>query len=271
MLKFALFFASFLSNIIIVNSTPVQFTQVYINLYTICGAGSALYFLILYSRRNALIAIKFSGASIFLVYTGLIAFNASFYFIVALYPIVLIFNDYIATQNKDATGNTLYRWTLIISALPFIFFKEYFETLFYARVAILICILAAYIYTTSTVTPLPIRSTWKYILFNYVSYYSPLLITTNTVQTVDGMKAWYIFTQAGLVLYLKLLDFKLRNGHNVPKHLSNTILVSSTLLPFVPMMINFNWYGFVTYYCGLLGLIYSSRFINENEHKTPKN
>ena len=178
-----------------------------------------------------------------------------------LYPLFLIYIDYIVTQSSFTKNQYLYRLFLILSALPFFFFQNYFEALFQARVAFLSAILLFYVLQTQSVDTLKIQATFKYIFFNYTFYYFPLLVIANIEFTPTALKFWYIFAQGGLVIYLKYLDFALRKNHNIPENLNLLILLAALTAPLVPNFLFFSTFALVVYYVGLIGLVFSQRYI----------
>lgn len=261
MIDFLFFFLSFLANLAIVAMMPDGNLRPYINIYTIVGGCGALAFFLIYSRKAATPHIKKIGLGLLAIYAiAYIPLNG-FWASVAIYPLFLIYNDYIVTQSNVNRGRNLYRIYLILSTLPFLFINDQFEILFQVRVISLAIILLFYIFHTSHLTTLQVHSTWKYIFFNYTFYYAPLLLIANMALHPTALKAWYIFAQGGLVVYLKYLDFALRKNHTVSIRMYRLILLAAVGAPILPAFIFPSTTGLIAYIIGLLGLIYSKRYI----------
>lgn len=261
MINFILFFLSFLANLVIIKMMPDENLRAYINIYTIVGGCGALAFFLIYSHETLALHVRKIGFGIMVIYVlaniPLDGFLASS----IVYPLMLIYNDYIVTQGGLNKGRNVYRIFLVLSTLPFVLLQNQFEILFQARVLILICILLYYTLNSGLVTPLQVHSTWKYIFFNYTFYYAPLLLIANLPLTSSGLKAWYIFSQGGLVAYLKYLDFALRKNHTVSRHLNSFILLAAVGAPIMPIYLFPSATGLIAYFSGLLGLVYSKRYL----------
>lgn len=235
--------------------------QAYINTYTITGGCGALAFFLIYSREATTPHIRKIGFGLLTIYIILHTSLNGFWAAVSIYPLFLIYNDYIVTQSNINRGRYLYRIYLILSVLPFLLIEDQFEILFQARVISLAIILLFYTVQTSHLTILQVRSTWKYIFFNYTFYYIPLLLIANIAMPPSALKVWYIFAQGGLALYLKYLDFALRKNHTVSRRVNSLILLSAAGAPILPASLFPSATGLIVYFVGLLGLIYSKRYI----------
>jgi hypothetical protein len=262
MIKFIFFFLSFVANLIIIKMMPDDKLRDYINIYNMVGAFGALAFFLIYAREAFAWHVRKVGFFLLFVYGVLNILMDSFWASAVLYPLFLICNDYIVTQSSVARRQYPYRLFLILSALPFFFFESHFEALFQVRVLFLSLILLFYVLETKSVETLKVQSTFKYIFFNYTFYYVPLLVIANMPFTPTALKAWYIFAQGGLVVYLKYLDFAVRSNHTVPSHLNFLILLAAVIAPLLPSVVFSSTGALFVYYIGLSGLVYSKRFIN---------
>lgn len=233
----------------------------YINIYTIIGGVTALTFLLIYSLKPIAVAVKMIGISLALSYLILIFFIDGFWISVIIYPVFLVYNDYIVTQSNITSARNFYRIFLVISVAPFLLYEDHFEFLFELRVILLTFIVIYYAINTENLTALKIDSTGKYVFVNYISYYIPLLIIANVQMEANELKLWYVFSQAGLVLYLRYLDFSSRNGYFVSSLLEKFVLTSAIFAPILPSIIFPSAVGLIAFYLGLLGLIYSKRYI----------
>ena len=233
----------------------------YINIYNMVGAFGALAFFLIYAREAFAWHVRKVGFFLLFVYGVLNILMDSFWASAVLYPLFLICNDYIVTQSSVARRQYPYRLFLILSALPFFFFESHFEALFQVRVLFLSLILLFYVLETKSVETLKVQSTFKYIFFNYTFYYVPLLVIANMPFTPTALKAWYIFAQGGLVVYLKYLDFAVRSNHTGPSHLNILILLAAVIAPLLPSVVFSSTGALFVYYIGLSGLVYSKRFI----------
>lgn len=261
MINFIVFFLSFVANLVIVKMMPNENLRAYINIYNIVGGCGALAFFVIYSREAFTQHIRKIGVGLMVVQVLAHITLDGFWASVAVYPLLLIYNDYIVTQSNLVKGRYLYRLFLIFSLLPFLFLQNQFEILFQARVILLSGVLFYYTLSTKEVAALQVQSPWKYIFFNYTFYYAPLILIANISLTASALKVWYIFSQGGLVLYLKYLDFALRKNHTVSRHLNSFTLLAAVGAPILPVCLFPSVTGLVTYAVGLLGLVYSKRYI----------
>lgn len=262
MTSFIVFFLSFLANLLIIKMMPDKSIRIYINAYTIVGGCGALFFFLLYSRRDAVLWVKKIGYFLLLVFVLACFVVDKFWVSVAFYPLFLIYNDYLVTQSDLTKYGVFYRLFLILSAIPFLFFQESFELLFQLRIVLLAIVLAFYAVHSRDIAPLHVRSTWKYVFFNYTFYYAPLLLIANITMTPDELRVWYVFSQGGLVVYLKYLDFALRKGSVVSNRMGEFVLAAALAALVVPIAYCPSGTAVALYLVGLLGLIYSKRYIN---------
>jgi hypothetical protein len=240
--------------------------RAYINIYNLVGACGALVFFLIYAREAFALHVQKIGFFLLIVYVLLNILIDKFWASAILYPLFLIYNDYIVTQGNVEKRQYLYRLFLIFSALPFFFLESHFEEFFQARVMLLSAILLFYVFATKSVVALQIQSTAQYIFFNYTFYYVPLLLIANIPFAPTELKLWYIFAQGGLVVYLKYLDFAVRQNHTVPSFLNRLILLAAVTAPFLPAFFFFSASALLVYYVGLSGLVYSKRFITIATH-----
>ena len=261
MIKFAIFFLSFLSNVLIIGAIPSEFLQLYVNIYTLIGGVSAFCFFVLYASYLTIYRVKFIGYSLFLFFLFAVSISDLLLATILFYPAVLIFNDYISTQNDNGEGKLAYRLFLILTALPFLVLDESFEIIFVLRFLLIMGILLLYAWFTKVIVPISVKSTPKYLFFNYTFYYVPLLVIANLNSTNNSLRLWYIFCQAGLVVYLKYLDYSLRHDHFVPVPLKNLIYISVFTIPLAPFLFYQDLIRLFVYYVGIFGLIYSGRFV----------
>jgi len=261
MINFIVFFLSFLANLVIIKMMPDENLRAYINIYTIVGGCGALAFFLIYSQEALASHVRKIGVGLMAVYAlAHIPLNG-FWASAAVYPLLLIYNDYIVTQGSLIKGKYLYRLFLIFSVLPFLFLQNQFELLFQARVVLLVCILFYYTLQSRDAATLQVHSTWKYIFFNYTFYYAPLLLIANISLPPSALKVWYIFSQGGLVVYLKYLDFAIRKNHTVSRHLNCFILLAAVGAPILPVCLYPSATGLIAYFVGLLGLVFSKRYL----------
>jgi hypothetical protein len=261
MIKFILFLLSFLANLIIIKIIPDEKLLGYINLYTIVGGCSALTFFLIYSSKPSANTVRKIGFGLILIYVFSVNFWSSFWVSAVLYPAFLIYIDYIITQSNLSKWLNLYRVAFIFSTIPILLTPERFEIIFEARVALMAAFLLFCAIKTKSLAALDINSKWSYILFNYSFYYGPLLLISNIALTPDGLRVWYIFSQGGLVVYLKYLDFALRKNHTISRKINFLILLPIVGAPIVPLYFFPSITGLAMYYLGLLGLVYSKRYI----------
>lgn len=265
MINLILFFLSFTANLVIIKTIPIEIFKSYINLYTIVGCLGSLAFFILYTKYLSIDKVKKTGYLLIFLYCFLYNVYDLFWASIIIYPLLLLFNDYIFTQCNLKKTNLIYRTFLIISALPFILYSENFRYLFESRVLIMAIILLAINYRITEASELNVKSTWQFIFFNYTFYYAPLLIIGFIMPSTNGMKYWYVFTQTGLVIYLKYLDYCTRKNRVAYRSVENLILVCACGSPVLPYYFFPNNIAIFTFYAGLLGLIYSKKFLIDSK------
>ncbi len=261
MINFLIFSLSFLANLLVITFIPNDYTKEYINIYTLVGGVAALTFFLIYASTTSIKLLKLLGYSLLFILVILNLFLSSFWAAAAVYPALLVYTDYISSQSDLVKYNRAYRIFLIASALPLAVFQNHFLLLFSIRTSLIGIILALYLLNTKAVTKLEVRSTWKYIFFNYSFYYVPLLLIANLPIQESHIKLWYIFSQGGFIVYLKYLDFCLRRDRTSFKALHKIILAASIIAPAVPSALHPSATGIAIYFIGLSGLIYSKRYI----------
>jgi hypothetical protein len=262
MRNFILFFVATLANIIIIKNMPNDYLHRYLNGYIIMSACASIILFLVYTRHSLADHIRKAAFSIVVLYALAHIPLSLFWAAAFIYPLLIIFNDYIATQGNHNQGQNWYRIFLVISSLPILFFQEYFEILFEVRTFSLAVILMHYTLKTKSVTLLPVRSTWKYLLLQFIFYNGPLLLIANLPLAPIAAKLWYVFAQGGLIVYLKTLDFSLRQNNAVSYQINLLVILSAFGAPFLPALLFPNVFALAAYFLGLAGLIYSTKYVS---------
>ena len=240
---------------------PGEYIHQYTIIYTVIGGVGAFLFFLIYTNTKALSMIKAIGVFLLAICGCIFLSVESFFAAMLIYPVLLIFNDYISSQGFSLNLVRKYRLLLILSVIPFLMMHDSFQIFFLGRVFILLAAMLFFVVLVGSVDAIPITSTPKYMFFNYTFYYVPIFLISNVVQSPQALKVWYIFAQGGLVLYLKYLDFSMRKNHSISGRIEKFILGACLFSPFIPMWFFQNFFAFSLYYIGLFGLFHSRNYV----------
>jgi hypothetical protein len=263
--NFSTFLIGFAANSIILIVAPSNLTENYLIYYTISNAVSSIILLLLFTSVRGLkygIGIFLIAAFSFVVNKITFEDNTTLF---VLYPIVLLGVDYLVTQTLSINMVNAYRYMLIISLVPFMTNTVNFVNALEIRVLAIIMCGFYIVLSKKDVTPLKIRYPAVFLASCYLFYTAPLLVLQFITTNSNELKWWYITTQIGLALILKLRDFSMRSVYITHRNLNYAVYVVSFILP-IPCFILYPKVAiFSLYYVGFFGLIYSARFLVQDE------
>ena len=155
---------------------------------------------------------------------------------------------------------TVYRGTLIISAVPFLLRPEWFTELLVVRAAICMAFLISVLAARLEVFPLQLRNSFLYVSISHLAYFGTLLLITFVLKE-EPLKYWYVGTQIGLGLLLKRLDFTIRGSPGTAPYLH--LLTSGIAIAIVAPLMSL-WASvpaMVAYLTGALAITQLNRFV----------
>lgn len=262
MINFGLYLLSFAANSLVVLTAPGQMIKKYVLIY---NASSVLFSILLFIYFT-----KFAttGRSKFIIGASVVIFSMGSAFIgiydtaILIYPGLLIFNDYLVTQSHKLKIVTGFRLLMIVSAIPFLLNPEGFSINIIARVLFLIFIAIFLSATARDVHLLSVKSPIKFQISNYVFYNGTLSLVAIVVKAPEALRWWYLATQIGLVLILKVLDFSLRRSHSLDIRTRWLAMVGASGIPLIALIFYPNVPALCLFYVGFFGLIFSGRYIS---------
>lgn len=196
------------------------------------------------------------------IFCGAAFFYGPYYASLIFYPGILIYSDLAATQSLTTKKVNAYRFFLILTALHFFIYPEYFQTNIVIRVALLFVISLILSFFAKEMHKIQVKSPWKFMAGNYIFYNGILLMITYSGLEGNDLRYWFLSAQAGLVFILKYLDFSLRKSYDVNKSIRDMVYFVSLCAPLPILLFSPHLYVLILYYIGMVGLIFTSRYID---------
>lgn len=274
MLSFFNFLGSFIASTLIILTAPSEYLNSYLTIYTISSFVFSLlaffYFTYFASKRNIILVFLSLILTICLLFFAFGENNT----LMVIYPGLLIFVDLIATQGHSVKSVNIFRLILLVTTLPFLIIPDSFFFNLEIRCSVILFILLYLISTAKSILKLVVNSPLKLLVGNYLFYNGILIIIPFLGLASNELRPWYISIQAGLVLILKYIDFKLRGIHAIPDKLTQLVYVASFMAPIPVLALYPNLKALLMFYIGYLGLIWTGRYVQKpllvKIHKTTK-
>ena len=184
-------------------------------------------------------------------------------FVYLSYPIALLVSDYLISQTQSSNVIKYYRIFIAFAAITF-FFDIDFVTQIKIRNIILISSALYCLVKSTIIRSLEIKSSILYLFIIYCSYSGVLFCVARLPMLPDEVKYWYIATQIGLALQLKLMDYSSRVKNPLDTRMQTLInlLIFGVLV--LVLIFYFNIIPFFLYLFGWAGLYMAKRrFLNE--------
>ncbi len=262
MINFFIYIFSFGASIAVIFTAPEQYLKVYLGSYNLFSVFFSLLFFIFFRRYVSRITSIFAIISMLFVFCGTALVYGPYYASLIFYPGILIFSDLAATQSLTANRVNFYRFFLILTTLHFFIYPENFQYNLVIRVLLLFISSLALAITANEMHKIHVKSPWKFMAGNYVFYNGILFLITYSGINGNDLRYWFLSGQAGLVLILKYMDFSLRKSYGANNYLKSMVYFISACAPLPVFIFSPNTYVIVIYYIGVVGLIFTSRFID---------
>lgn len=264
MLNFLLYLLSFAANTIIILTAPKSDIHAYLGYYNVFGVFFSVFFF-LYYRYLCSIKVSRFILGVFLAVFLLICLKLNVKMaLFSSYPGILIFVDYLVTQTSGVKAVNVFRVGMIVSAIPFLVFRDDFELNLLVRCGMLFAVCVIFAFTAKEEFRLSVRSTWKFLAGNYLFYNGTLIAVTWLIQDASELRWWYLSIQIGLVLILKALDFSLRRSYDMSPSLRGAVFTMGALVPLPVMMAFPSVLNLLIFYIGYGGLVFTSRYISHS-------
>lgn len=262
MINFLIYICSFATSVAVILTAPERYLQGYIGSYTLFSVFFSLLFFIFFRRHANRITSIFAIILLLCVFCVTALVHGPYYASLIFYPGILIFSDLAATQSLTTKKVNAYRFFLILTTLHFFIFPENFQINLIIRVLLLFIISLVLVVTANEMHKIHVKSPWKFMAGNYIFYNGILLIITYSGLKGNDLRYWFLSAQIGLVFILKYLDFSLRKSYDVSDSLKFMVYFVSLCAPLPVLLFLPNIYVLVVYYIGMVGLIFTSRYID---------
>jgi hypothetical protein len=262
-INFAIYLISFVTSVAVIFTAPDQYLKGYLASYTLFSVIFSLSFFV-YFRNYASPKSSKIVLSILIVAFIILSFAASrYYSSLIFYPGMLIFTDLAATQSLEAKNVNKFRFLLILTTIHFIIWPNNFQINLILRVYLLFVVSIFIVLHARHMHKIEVQSPWKFMAGNYIFYNGILLTITYSGLSGEYLRYWFLSAQAGLVFILKYLDFSLRKSYSATKFIRNSVYACSALAPLPVFGLLPVWNVIFLYYVGMIGLIFTSRYIHE--------
>lgn len=226
MLHFALFLGSFAANFVAMWKVPVDAAPLFYSGYALASAVGSLFTTGVFTYLKSSKRLKFGfGVGIL----ALSAMEVSFQGVDAIVPILyagaLLLGDYAVSQSGTQKTNTIYRIVMISTVLAFFIQGLTFDQAVIFRSSVAFAFFVVSLQPAFKYTPITLRAPWKFTAMAYV-FYSGTLILLPRMDAPNGViKTWYLISQLGLALLLKVADFTSRSLYSVNKTIETAVLI----------------------------------------------
>ena len=255
MFHFILFLGSFAANFVAMWRAPVDSAPLFYSSYAIASAlGSLLttgVFTFLKQSRYLKIGFILGITLLTLVE---VSFQGSSALVPALYAGTILLGDYGISQSGARGLNTIYRFVMILTTLLFFVPNLEFNS------AILIRSGIAFLFFSTTLgfglkySQITLKAPWKFTALAYIFYSGTLILLPRLEATNEVIKNWYLITQLGLALILKVADFTSRSIYSITRRIEFVTLTSVISLLFLGLFLTPSFL-FASVYCiGAAGL-----------------
>lgn len=257
MLRYSLFGFSYLAAILIVLYMPQEISRDYLQMYSISSAIFGFFLVFSFSNKLILLNLrKYLPHVLFIAFV--LTIFANYKIIWIIYPFFLLLSDYLTSQGYSKSLTNQYRAMMIISAVPFLFYPDIFNTLLKLRILICIFFSASSIYLTKNFKRLNINKIYLTLVISNLGYFGTLFCLTFFID-VMFLKLWYVGTQVALLLLLKRFDYSIRN-HTLD---NNTVdLVTYFLIALIFILLMFYHLNYSAFFISLTGVFLLSKIKN---------
>lgn len=257
--NFALFIISFNANIFILISAPSNLTSTYVKSYTCSSALFSILIFIIFTAKIDSKKIKLICTLVPIVFFINLLVIKEELLLFILYPAIILEADYLVTQSISLKLVNIFRLVLILTAIPFLLTDLNFINLIEIRSLILLGFVSFVVSSKKIVMPLKIIYPYKFMALSYIFYTGVLLLFPYISSDSSELKVWYLTTQVGLAVILKIADFSMRESYNSNKALYNMVYAISFTIPILSMLKYPNFIFLSLYFIGYLGLMYATK------------
>ena len=254
---------AFISNVIFVYCLPIATVASFLKVYSISAMLIGIVIVYAFSHPvliDLLSRLRFVLLTLLLLISvaGTLAENIQL--MAFSYAVTLLLSDYLLSQSSSQRLVLNYRCMLICTVIPaWIGISGYDEMM--VSIRIFGCLALAFLSAKKSpkLQLLFVQNPFFYIAGTHFFYFGSLsLITWSGANEL--VKNWYIFTQIGQGILLKLYDYKIR-AHGDAYRLYKPFIYSVVLT--LAFIFNYwfpNQLAFCVYLMGVLGLVITSKF-----------
>lgn len=204
------------SNILFIFLLPLNVAPDFLALYPLISAIFGI-LTIYFGARGALKAFGLYSAFVVIPITVIMLEFSLIVAISLFYIWVIYMADYLSSQSFQKKGIISYRCLNSLCIFPLILNYESIEGFYISigfRVAISLFVIGFAVSKKLNSQRLNIISPIQYIISTHLAYFLPLFLVPQ-VTSLEGMKAWYIFNQIILGVYLKYFDYRIRSNETI--------------------------------------------------------
>jgi hypothetical protein len=230
-MHFILFLTSAASNALVLLSIPHLAVAEFLNILTLANIVFSLLFTLMFSYNITAKLAPYWLVTACMFSIVAVAFLPDFV-IWIVYPLSLLGADYATSQTGSTKLSYFYRISIILSTIPFLVSQSFFDTALLCRTGISLIFILYSVSQRKDFSKLIVNSPFRMILVTYTFYSGSLLMLTIIPNTNPlSIKFWYVGSQIGLGLILKLIDFKIRSIASTFSLINQVILLFASLLP----------------------------------------
>jgi hypothetical protein len=260
-LNFVLYVLNIVATIVVLIKIPTPIVGNFLEIYSMTSCIVSIFVVFGFSEKRILESTRtwVIGSSLLVL---LVSNKFTSHALWVFYPYTILIADYLLTQSSTQKTIQSYRVLMILSSLLFLLPDYDFYVLILMRtlIGLIYVIYALLIYTPPQA--LKIEKVHLVIIISNLGYFGSLYLMTQFLKD-DALRIWYLSTQIGLSVMLKLYDFIIRRDHHLSRKLIYTAAVAVMLLPLITMSLYFSVEGFMLYFLAVVVILQLRHFTNQ--------
>jgi hypothetical protein len=258
----SIYVLAILSNMIVIMLLPNDGAQAFLASYSVSSLILGVCVVYAFSTPRWLRALdgvdKWISSVVFFVACASIAVESPVGLALA-YVASLLYSDYCITQRGGFLHVLFYRVGMVFSVVPALFgVPGADEWMIPVRIFFALGCLASLSFGGRSLGLLSVGRPWVYVIGTHFFYFGSLALFTFLL-TDPALRIWYVGSQIGHGLVLKLMDFRIRRGAEVSDVLQWGVAGMSLTIGIGLAYISWQPIAAIAYLVALLGLQFITR------------
>lgn len=261
-MRMFLYTLGILSNMWVILLLPSASAQLFLKAYSLGSMVLGVCIVYAFSKPSWARALEFFRLWLLALVFGMMCLSVYFLSPVAAavsYVAALLLSDYYITQSGRPWHVSLYRVSLVVSVLPSFFNVDTMnDWLVPSRTLVALACLGLLNFGGRPLAQLKVANPLFYVTGTHFFYFGSLWVMA-LVLTDPALRVWYLGTQIGHGLVLKLMDFRIRRGAEVSAGLEWSVAAVSTAVCACMAAAYWDPLALLSYFISMLGLQWVTR------------